>query len=90
MDPNVEACVYPLFNPYGSFRWPKDLQRINNNADARVRRITRMDYTKYRIGVRSNEFNPLLYGRRLFQQWIVDSYVKIEKDRIQYCKDHQK
>ncbi|XP_058808421.1 uncharacterized protein LOC131674008 [Phymastichus coffea] len=29
------------------------------------------------------------YGRRLFQQWVVDSYVKIEKDRIQYCKDHQ-
>ncbi|XP_070165618.1 LOW QUALITY PROTEIN: uncharacterized protein [Polyergus mexicanus] len=30
------------------------------------------------------------YGRRLFQQWLVDSYVKIEKDRIDYCKDHQK
>ena len=90
MDQNVEAWVYPLFNPYGSFGWHKDLQRINNNADARVRHITRMDYTKYRIGVRSNDFNPLLYVRRLFQQWIVDFYVKIEKDRIQYCKDHQK
>ena len=90
MDQNVEAWVYPLFNPYGSFGWHKDLQRINNNADARVRHITRMDYTKYRIGVMSNDFNPLLYVRRLFQQWIVDFYVKIEKDRIQYCKDHQK
>ncbi|XP_070157971.1 uncharacterized protein [Polyergus mexicanus] len=29
-------------------------------------------------------------GRRLFQQWLVDSYVKIEKDRIDYCKNHQK
>jgi len=37
-----------------------------------------------------NEFNVFILGRRLFQQWLVDSYVKIEKDRINYCKDHQK
>ncbi|XP_011872670.1 PREDICTED: uncharacterized protein LOC105564699, partial [Vollenhovia emeryi] len=29
-------------------------------------------------------------GRRLFQQWLVDNYVKIEKDRINYCKQNQK
>ncbi|XP_067214184.1 uncharacterized protein [Linepithema humile] len=38
---------------------------------------------------------PLFYpygtqGRRLFQQWLVDNYVKMEKDRIDYCKTHQK
>ena len=37
-----------------------------------------------------NEFNCVLLARRLYQQWIVDSYVKIEKDRIQWCKDNQK
>jgi len=34
-------------------------------------------------------FNVFILGR-LFQQWLVDSYVKIEKDRLNYCKDHQK
>lgn len=29
-------------------------------------------------------------GRRLFQQWVTDNYVKIEKDRITYCKLNQK
>ncbi|KAL6419264.1 hypothetical protein ACFW04_013994 [Cataglyphis niger] len=35
---------------------------------------------------------PLFYpfGRRLYHQWLVDSYVKIEKDRIDYCKNYQK
>ncbi|KYN07868.1 ATP-dependent DNA helicase PIF1, partial [Cyphomyrmex costatus] len=28
-------------------------------------------------------------GRRLFQQWLVDNYVKIKKDKIEYCKKHQ-
>ena len=37
-----------------------------------------------------DEFNVFLFGRHLFQQWLGDSYVKIEKDRINYCRDHQK
>jgi len=37
-----------------------------------------------------NEFNVFILDRRLFQQWLVDSYVKMEKDRIDYCKAHQK
>ena len=31
-----------------------------------------------------------MLGRRLFQQWIVDSYVKIERDRIEYIQRNQK
>ncbi|XP_058805595.1 uncharacterized protein LOC131672409 [Phymastichus coffea] len=42
------------------------------------------------MAIRQDEFNSILLGRRLFQQWVVDSYVKIEKDRIQWCKDHQR
>ena len=35
-------------------------------------------------------FNAFLLGRRLFQKWIVDSYVKIERDRIEYIRRNQK
>uniref|UniRef100_A0ABD2X133 Helitron helicase-like domain-containing protein n=1 Tax=Trichogramma kaykai TaxID=54128 RepID=A0ABD2X133_9HYME len=41
------------------------------------------------MAIRPNVFNPFILGRRLFQQWVVDSYVKIEKYLIQYCKDNQ-
>ena len=34
--------------------------------------------------------NVFLSGRRSFQQYPVDSYVKIEKDRIKFCRDNQK
>ena len=30
-----------------------------------------------------------MLGRRLFQQWIVDSCVKIERDRIEYIRRNQ-
>ena len=86
MDPNVEPWIYPLFYPYGTQGWHRDLKRTNNSN----RRVTRLAYIKYQIAIRSTDFNPFLLGKRLFQQYVVDSYVKIEKDRIQYCKDHQK
>ncbi|XP_070171475.1 uncharacterized protein [Polyergus mexicanus] len=84
MDPNVEPWIYPLFYPYGTQEWHRHLTKLNSN-----RRITREQYIKYRMAIR-NEFNAFILGRRLFQQWLVDSYVKIEKDRIDYCKNHQK
>jgi len=45
-------------------------------------------YIKYRMAIR-DEFNVFILGRLLFQQWLVDNYVKIEKDRINYCKDQK-
>ncbi|XP_058809674.1 uncharacterized protein LOC131674878 [Phymastichus coffea] len=90
MDPNVEPWIYPLFYPYGSRGWHRNLERIKMNNDDPSRRVTRLAYTKFKIAVRRNVFNAILLGRRLFQQWVVDSYVKIKKDRIQWCKDHQR
>ena len=83
MDPNVEPWVYPLFYPYGTKGWHNNLQCVIKN-----RRVTPAAYTTYRMGIR-NDFNVFLMGRRLFQQWIVHSYVKIEKDRIFHCKSNQ-
>ncbi|XP_067214192.1 uncharacterized protein [Linepithema humile] len=84
MDPNVEPWIYPLFYPYGTQGWHRDLTKLNSN-----KRITRGQYIKYRMAIR-DEFNVFILGRRLFQQWLVDNYVKMQKDRIDYCKTHQK
>ncbi|XP_058810633.1 uncharacterized protein LOC131675610 [Phymastichus coffea] len=61
-----------------------------NNIFAQSYEMMRLELQRHRIAIRPNEFNPFIRGGRLFQQWIIDSYVKVEKDRIQYCKDHQK
>ena len=86
MDPNVEPWIYPLLYPHGTRGWHCDIMQVNNSN----RRVTRRDYTRYLLAVRNGIFNPFLMGRRLLQQWIVDSYVKIERDRLEYHKSHQK
>jgi hypothetical protein len=42
--------------------------------------------------MRPNEFNIMFYGGRLFQQWLVDMYVKVESMRLDWhsLPKHQK
>jgi hypothetical protein len=42
------------------------------------------DYYCYNFQMRPGIFNPILHGKRLFQQFAVDTYVKIESSRLDY------
>ncbi|XP_034934873.1 uncharacterized protein [Chelonus insularis] len=84
MNPNVEPWIYPLFYPYGSPGWHQNIMKIGEN-----KRVSRAAYVKYLMSIRNDEFNVFLRGGRLFQQWLVDNYVKIEKDQMTYHKNHQ-
>lgn len=48
-----------------------------------------MNYYAYRLMIRQNEINHLLQCRRLFQQYIVDMYAKIESERLLYLRLNQ-
>jgi hypothetical protein len=39
--------------------------------------------------MRPEIFNPILYDKRLFQQFAVDTYIKIESSRLDYIRNHQ-
>jgi hypothetical protein len=39
--------------------------------------------------MRPSIFNPILYGKRLFPQFVVDTYVKIESSRLDYYRNNQ-
>ncbi|XP_068990456.1 uncharacterized protein [Neodiprion pinetum] len=87
IDPNLEPWVYPLFYPFGTRGWHRDLRQTGNNQ----KRVSREAYIRYRMAIRENGHgNAILLGRRLFQQWVVDNYVKIEKDRIEFIKENQR
>ena len=40
--------------------------------------VTTQEYCCFKLQVRREIFNILLFGGRLFQQWAVDMYIKIE------------
>jgi hypothetical protein len=47
------------------------------------------DYYWYRFQIRPSIFNPILHGKRLFQQFVVDIYIKIESHRLDWMRSHQ-
>ena len=51
-------------------------------------RITQLQFYSYLMAIRP-EFNNVLAGGSLTQQWMVDSYVKIESNRLKYLREHQ-
>ncbi|RCV30475.1 hypothetical protein SETIT_6G097900v2, partial [Setaria italica] len=63
----------------------------NNDPDSSGRMwVTMREYCCYKFHVRANIFNPILYGGRLFQQFAVDTYIKIESSQLDFIWNHQK
>jgi hypothetical protein len=54
--------------------------------------VTAREYYCFLMQVREGLFNILLFGGRLFQQWVVDMYIKIESMRLDWYSnpDNQK
>lgn len=49
-----------------------------------------MNYYAYRLMIWNNEINYILYFRRLFHQYAVDVYVKVESERLNYIRFNQR
>ncbi|VDL66325.1 unnamed protein product, partial [Nippostrongylus brasiliensis] len=83
IDKRCDPLTYPLFFPTGEDGWHINLKNTKNE------RLSQMKYYSYLFSIR-DEWNPLLYGGKLLQQFIVDAYVKIEQNRLFYHRTHQK
>lgn len=77
---------YPLLFPTGEDGWHPDLKKVNAN---RRDRVSQKDYYSYLIFTR-DFFNPLHHAGKLFQQFMVDSFVKIEQNRLNWHRQNQK
>ncbi|ONL98425.1 hypothetical protein ZEAMMB73_Zm00001d029311 [Zea mays] len=83
-----DALSYPLFFPKGELGWHANIPKSNVSMDEvdayRDQHRTR-DANDDDTGI----FNPILYGKRLFQQFAVDTYIKIESSRLDFIRKNQ-
>jgi len=70
-----ECLQYPLFFIYGENGYHYDLTMSSTSN----KRLSRTDYTAYRIQQREPEFSLLLCGGRLFQQFLVDMWATADQ-----------
>ena len=79
---SYDPMQYPLLFPDGTDGWHLNLKLRNG------RKLTAMVYYRYHIMVREN-VSVLLRAKRLFQQYLVDAYCKIETERLQFLRREQ-
>ncbi|CAG8494137.1 10168_t:CDS:2 [Cetraspora pellucida] len=79
---NCDPMSYPLIFPAGDKGWHPGMSR------QRGKNISILQFYAYRISQRSM-FNLILKGGLLFQQYLVDAYVKVEKTRLTYQHKNQ-
>lgn len=84
-DKRCDSVIYPLFFPTGKGGWDLQMRTVNG------RKVTMAQYYKNLFSRRNGpSFNPVHCGGKLFQQFLVDAYVKVEQDRLDFIRKNQK
>ena len=79
-----DALPYVILFPLGEDGWQLNIPHSKGKGH-----VTAMEYYSYRLMVRSS-LSPLHLSGRLFHQYAVDMYAKIEQQRLNYIALNQK
>ncbi|KAM0040512.1 putative helitron helicase-like domain-containing protein [Helianthus debilis subsp. tardiflorus] len=82
------SLQYPLLFLFGEHGWSPSLPLAGDESRSDRRLTTGMFYS-YHLHDRFNTHTHLLRGGRLFQQFLVNAYVCIKQNRLEYIQSHQ-
>jgi len=85
--PSYETATYPLLLPHGTDGWHIAIPRQSQGTRQRV--VTAHEYLAYRLFTRSENFNALHRCGRLFGQWVVDCYIRVEHLTLTWMRFNQ-
>ncbi|MCH79269.1 ATP-dependent DNA helicase PIF1 [Trifolium medium] len=91
-EPSYWPLQYPLLFPRGEDGYSKNIEFRDNarKATRKIKFITQLEWVGYRIQQRETSASTIVFSRRLFHQFLVDSFSTIESGRLRYLKEHQK
>ncbi|CAF1934301.1 BnaCnng73540D, partial [Brassica napus] len=90
--PSNMALQYPLIFTYGEDGFRLGIKKRTTAATSSHKRqtISMRQWYAFRLHERENECHTLLHSKRLFQQFLVDSYTTIESNRLRYLRMNHK
>lgn len=83
---------YPLLFPFGEDQYQENIELNTVTSSSSVkkrRRVSLREFIAFRLHERGLENSIIFYGRRLFQQFIVDAYSMIESQRLSWLRSNQ-
>lgn len=79
----VDPMSYPLLFPHGDAGWCPDMKLTTE------KRMSICQYYSYRIACHPDQLN-LQKGGKLWQQYVVDAYCKVEECKLSFLRRNQK
>ena len=86
MSSHADPMCYPVLFPRGDMGWHNGMQHVEEHRTAR---LTMQQFYGYRLAVRDS-FSPIHSSGKLFQQYLVDAYVKTEGCRLHFIRSNQR
>nr|KAJ0192283.1 hypothetical protein LSAT_V11C800442090 [Lactuca sativa] len=91
LHPSYLPLQYPLLFPYGDDGYSVDIlhRGVSFTTNSKRMKCTMREYFTYRIQNRDHSFSLILNSKRLFQQFLVDTYTMMETERLYYIRRQQ-
>ncbi|KAI7949992.1 hypothetical protein MJO28_008813 [Puccinia striiformis f. sp. tritici] len=78
---------YPLLFPFGEQQWDNLYKAWT--AKVNGRKVGSLEWFAYLLFERRDKFSPILHAKSLFQEFLVDMYVCVERSRLQFIRSNQ-
>jgi len=88
MSAHTDPMCYPILFPRGELGWHNSMQHVEERRTATRTRLTMQQFYGYRLAERDG-FSPIHSSGKLFQQYLVDAYVKTEGCRLHFIRNNQ-
>jgi hypothetical protein len=88
--PAYMPLAYPLLFPFGkSTEYSMADKRLESDGQQSDKNAQAMHHYSARLHTREGEFNTVLRGRRVLQQYVVDAWVAVESFRLDFIRYNQ-
>jgi hypothetical protein len=89
---------YPILRPWGERGWSPAMVHTGPRRTPKNNRLTLLDWARFTLAVRQykdangqwHNREILHYAQKLFKQFILDCYIKIESNNLNYYRSNQK
>ncbi|OWZ14706.1 Helitron helicase [Phytophthora megakarya] len=81
-----DPLQFPLLFPFGEQGWSTTVEYVPDVQRYKNKRMKVRDFYAYQLSTRKDQYYILHLSSRLFQQWCVEMYAKIELQRLRFIK----
>jgi hypothetical protein len=78
---NIDPMVYPILFPHGEYGWYNGMQQNPERRTEKRTKISCLQFYSHRLANRGM-FSPIFHSGLLFQQYVVDAYVRVETNNL--------